>query len=106
MFARQKVCSVDLPAQPTLDDRNVLALAPPRRQSASHHNNIVELLGHQGQGRGGIERTGVVGYGRGKNDPSQRVFADEASDRRGDEKGLIGHARILALGADGLLTRV
>ncbi len=106
MLARQKVRTVDLSSQRTFDDRDVLALTPPRRESSSHRNNIVELFGHEGQRRGGIERTGIVRNGRSEDDRSQRVFADEASDRRGDEKGLIGHARILTSGTDDPLTRV
>lgn len=48
----------------------------------------------------------MVGDRSGQNDRSQGVFADKASYRRGDEGGLIGHARILTVRTDDPLTRV
>lgn len=55
MFAREMVRPIDFPAQPAFDDRNVLALTPPRRESSSHRNDIVEFLGDERQRSSGIE---------------------------------------------------
>ncbi len=55
MLARQKMCTIDFPAKPAFDDCHVLALTPPRRQTSSHRNDIVELLADEGQRCSGIE---------------------------------------------------